>query len=339
MYQYNGREERTVPRYRDDDFVQEILSIASAKRPVLSHKFPPLISNWPDFCWYRVMCTAEPMHDIKNTCDRHVRLLVGKVSNTGYSSWNKDVKHREHCKRLNIFPELWPERAGPLHWRLTKPQRLLLDERMKNVVWPHYLEPLCYGGESFWLKPGRMWKARRKLRLMLFILPTQLRDQVPMFRDALFLFYYQLRRLLGQVSSFDYAVNVLGILPGSVYVVKSLLPAIDEQLQRGLSLIEGCTPIDDIRPVEHHFCHYPKLTGTHGPLVALWMYGFERYNKFLKNHVHNNQHPVINLAHTTTRSDTAFFFKLSEEDVYDLPSQLHHRYSFVVECVSITTTI
>ena len=215
LYEYKGREDRAVPRGRDDDFVKSVLSIASETNPVLAHKTPALIESWPDFDWFRFLCTVEAMHDFKNFAERFVRLLVGKVSNTGYSSWSKDQMHREQCKKLGIFRELWPENGGPLPWRLTKPQRLMLNERMRNVSWPHYLEPLYFRGCSFWMKPGRMWKARRKYRLVLHILPTQLRDQLPRLRDAFFLFIYCMRRLMGQVSSYEEATTMLGILPGS----------------------------------------------------------------------------------------------------------------------------
>ena len=66
------------------------------------------------------------MHDCKCMCDHLVRLLVGNVHSTSYT-WNKDARHREHCKRLRIFERVWPENGGELPWRLSKPQRLLLD--------------------------------------------------------------------------------------------------------------------------------------------------------------------------------------------------------------------
>ena len=131
--------------------------------------------------------------DSKNACENFVTLLVGKVSNSGYKKWgNKDATHREQCKRLKIFRPVWPENAEPLPWRLTPEARKLLHNRMMKTLWPHYM---AYRGSSFWQKPGHMWKARRKYRLLFFILPTQLRDQVPAFRDALLLFTWCIRRL------------------------------------------------------------------------------------------------------------------------------------------------
>ena len=263
--------------------------------------------------------------DAKNACDQFVHLAVGKVSNCGYKNWNKDEKHRQHCKRLNIFRDAWPENAGPLPWRLTSDARKLLHSRMMKILWPHYMEPLAYSGSSFWQKPGHMWKARRKYRLLFFILPTQLRDQLPPLRDALILFTWSLRRLFGSVHSYETAVNELGILPGSPVVVKTHVPGIHRDLVKALCLLEGCVPIDFLKPFFHHFEHYAEFTTTHGILVLLWMMAFERYNKYLKEHVRNNHFPEINLAHTTSQTDTANFFKLTEEDKYELPTDLYHR--------------
>ena len=95
---------------------------------------------------------------------------------------------------------------------------------------------------------------------------------------------------------------------------------------QSLSLFEGCMPIDYIKPIQHHFVHYPDSTIIFSLIKILWMMGFERYNKYLKEHVRNAQHPEINLAHTTSQTDTANYFSLlGEDDKYDLPSELYHR--------------
>ena len=58
-----------------------------------------------------------------------------------------DPKHRRQSQIRGIFENVWPDNNGPLPWRLTAAQRRLLDMRMKNVVWPHYMERLCYSGK------------------------------------------------------------------------------------------------------------------------------------------------------------------------------------------------
>ena len=262
-------------------------------------------------------------------------MLVGNVSGTGYK-WAKDQKHREQCKRLGIFENVWPENAGPLPWRLTKTQRLLLDKRLKQTSWPHYMEPLYYRGASFWKCPGRMWKARRKFRLLFYILPTSLRDQVPAFRNALLLFCWAMRRLLGQAYSYDQA-TAMGILPGSRAVLKCLIKHFHRDLLRAMALIEGCTPIDHLKPAWHHFKHCAEFTDTHALLDLLWMMCFERYNKYLKNHVRNYQHPDINLIHTTSQTDTSNFFEIDDEDKYELPAELYHRCILSSRCSQSST--
>jgi len=324
VYEYKDKCTRPKPKYRDSAFVKSVLTIATRENPVLGHKFAPLIASWPGFDWRRVLCVPEMMHDVKCFTERLMRLLVGTVPRTSYK-WSKDERHRAQCKRLGIFEEVWPENGGALPWRLTNDQRDLLHARMGRVLWPHYVEPLYFDGDSCWQKPGRMWKARRKYRLLLFILPTQLRDQLPALRDALMLFVWSLRRLLGQKCSYEFATGTLGILPGSSFLVKKLLPTIHRELVKGLSLFEGATPIDDLPPISHHFIHYGDFTPTHGILSILWMMGFERYIKYLKEHVRNSKYPEMNLAHTTTQTDTANYFVLLEEDKYDLPSQLYHK--------------
>lgn len=299
VYEYKGRCDRPKPKCRNTAFVNAILGLASPKNPVLGHKCAPLISRWPGFDWHRVICVPELMHDVKCLCDHFVRLLVGNVSSTSYK-WTADAKHREQCKKFGVFEQAWPENGGNFPWRLTKAARRLLESRMKRVLWPHYVEPLYYEGKSFWTSPGHMWKARRKFRLLLFMLVTQLRDQVPMFRDALMLFVWAMRRLVGQVCSYEFASRTLGILPGSQFLFKVLLPRILRDMVQALSLFEGCMPIDFIKPIQHHFVHYPDSTIIFSLLEILWIVGFERYNKYLKEHVRNAQHPESE-QHVTNR--------------------------------------
>ena len=99
---------------------------------------------------------------------------------------------------------------------------------------------------------------------------------------------------------------------------------------QGLSLFEGITPIHYLKATTHHFFHYyGEFTPTHALLPILWMMGFERYIKYLKDHVRNSQQPEMNLAHTTTQTDTANYFELldelDEDEEYDLPSELYHK--------------
>ena len=127
-----------------------------------------------------------------------LKTLVGKVSEAGfYANWHHDAAHRRENRLKGIFRDTWPENGGPLPWRLTRAQRLMLDARAGTLIWPERLEKLYYDGASFWCKPNRIWKARRKFTLLYFILPCQLRDhQVPAVSHALNVFVWAMRRLL-----------------------------------------------------------------------------------------------------------------------------------------------
>ena len=108
-----------------------------------------------------------------------LRIMVGRSSDSvAYSNWNKDTRHRAECEIFGISREVWRDNGGQLPWRLARAQRLILDERMGNVIWPHYVEPLFYRGFSFWRKHNRLWKTSRTIQLFMYYLPTQIRDQV-----------------------------------------------------------------------------------------------------------------------------------------------------------------
>ena len=130
-------------------------------------------------------------------------------------------------------------------------------------------------GHSMWSKPSRMWKSRRKFRLLYFMLLTQLRDKVPAVHQALLHFVWAMRQLDGQVHSYETA-NRLRILPGSRCVRKDALYSINRTLLLGLVLLVGAFPISHLNPGMKHFVHYPAFTGTHSLLRILWMMGFER---------------------------------------------------------------
>ena len=135
-----------------------------------------------------------------------------------YASWSeaKDQKHRREAQIQGIYPDIWPRSGGPLPYRLASAQITMLDRRMGRLVWPHYVERLHYKGHSFWTRPSRIWKMRRKLRLMYYILPTQIRDQVPPVRHALNTFVWAMRRLEGGETYFC-VLSVISINISSIH--------------------------------------------------------------------------------------------------------------------------
>ena len=212
-----------------------------------------------------------------------LKTLVGYVNKGIYAKWGArglDRNHRIEAEVRGIFRDIWihesPDDDMPLPWRLSQIDRNMLDHRMSTVIWPHYIERMYYRGHSFWTVPNRVWKTIRKVRLLYDILPTQLRDKVPAVRQALHFFVWGMKRLDGQVHSYDEA-NRLGILPGSRAVVKTEISKAHNDIIKGLVLFEGCLPASNLNPAMHHFVHYSQYTRTHGPLRTFWMFYFERY--------------------------------------------------------------
>lgn len=120
-----------------------------------------------EFCYNITSSTPNVFYaDTKVFVEMLLKVLVGKgVSTTegGYTSWSKDAAHRREAQVLGVFREIWPDKNGPLPWRLTQDQIKMLDQRMGSIIWPSYIDRLHYDGCSFWIKPGRMWKAKRKV--------------------------------------------------------------------------------------------------------------------------------------------------------------------------------
>lgn len=147
---------------------------------------------------------------------------------------------------------------------------------------PSFSTRLCYRGQSFWVRCNRIGKAARRILLLNYILPTQLRDKLPAFRIALHKFVWALRRLDGQVYCYDKAVECR-ILPGSRVLRPEDVASANPDLIQGLVLMEGCLPIGHLKPSMHHFVHYGEYTATHGSLRWVWMMYFERYNYQMKS--------------------------------------------------------
>ena len=112
--------------------------------------------------------------------------------------------------------------------------------------------------------------------LLYFILATQLRDRLPALRTALFKVIWALRRLDGQVHSFEVATKKLGTLPGSRTLDPRVIRQVHVDLINGLCLLEGCLPVSHLHPALHHIVHFAQYTLTHGCLRSMWMMYFER---------------------------------------------------------------
>lgn len=217
-YQFSHAEDLPAPEPRTlRSTIQSLRCVEAVGRPYRGHKFAPLLAQWPGFDWYRyngpelahgniissrfVSLVNAHSHyaDTKIFVEMLLKVIVGHRDQGMYAGWSdaKDQQHRREAEMLGIHPEIWPQNAGPLPYRLTRAQITTLDHRMSLLLWPHYVERLYYSGHSFWTHPSRMWKMRRKLRLLYYILPTQIRDQIPPVRHALYTFVWAMRRLEG----------------------------------------------------------------------------------------------------------------------------------------------
>ena len=111
-----------------------------------------------------------------------------------------------------------------------------------------------------------MWKSRRKYRLLLFFLPVLIRDQVPRLREALLLLTWAMRRLEGQVNSYE-KCKTMGLLPGSFALKKAEIDKIGADLLRALVLLEGCIPISFLTTTSTQ--HTRLVSGTKFALPAM----------------------------------------------------------------------
>lgn len=292
-YEYAKECTRPAPKYRDTQFVRYATAFVKQRgAKYMGHKQSPLLSRWPGYDWRR-MNVPDVMHDIKLLVEMLLKVMIGRGIDRGeggYKNWSKDPFHRAQSEKRGIFRDIWSDRNGPLPWRLTPTEVKFLDERMSRVTWPHCVDRLQYAGSSFWKKPSRLWKTQRKVVLLYFVLATQLRDRLPRLRVALFTLIWALRRLDGQVHSFN-AANDLNILPGSRTIDPSENAEIHRDLILGLCLLEGCLPVDHLHPALHHLVHFAQYTLTHGCLRILWMFFFERCVIYVYFHPH---HFVLN---------------------------------------------
>ena len=79
----------------------------------------------------------DVMHDIKLFLEMLLKVMIGKgidPGDGGWKSWSKDDKHRAGSQKRGIFRDIWPDRNGPLPWRLTPEEIAMLDERMGRVT-------------------------------------------------------------------------------------------------------------------------------------------------------------------------------------------------------------
>ena len=171
-YQFSTHEGRTTPAKRINHSVAQNIAMATPRKPFRGHKSPPLLSRWIGYSWEMQVC--DIMHDVKNVCTMMLKIIVGQGRKGMYSYWKageKDSKHRIYCRVHNIFPDVHDD-TNPLPWRLTGQDVDDLDNRIKHIYWPHYMDVLLCNesGDSFWKESSACWKSRHKA--MIFMVST-----------------------------------------------------------------------------------------------------------------------------------------------------------------------
>lgn len=215
LYQFRDEERRAPPTPRNDKNVALMAVRGTPKKPFLGHKGLPFLSEWEGVDWQGNIC--DIMHDLKLICEMFTKCVVGTLSREGfYKEWStkkKDTLHRQDCKAYGIFNSFHSS-ENPPPWRLTKEQLHICDMRVQSMWWPHYMDPLCYKGHSFWTHSDRMSKCKHKAYALLVIIPTSLQGFVPEVHTALLMVTSALRRLGGQVVCVEEAKH-RGIVPGA----------------------------------------------------------------------------------------------------------------------------
>ena len=287
-YWFRDIEVRPRPMRRTDRSVRAMLDLARPGRPFCGHKGPPLLDNWRTD-WERSCC--DEMHDVKCMCGMCVRCIVG---DNGEYVWGRDATQRRDCKVYDIFPDF--QNGGSPPWRLSALEVTLLDLLVRTMMWPHYTDPLAHHQHSFWTHPDRIWKARHKLYVVMVLLPTCLHfSSIRAVHHALLVLIHALRHLRGHTVSIAES-RARGCEPGERVLEQRSILIWDEQLVRGLVLLEGSFPPDQPNPAMHHLVHYAQMVFLFGLLAWYSMFSFERNNKRLKNLVRNNKDPIANLA-------------------------------------------
>lgn len=288
-YWFRDVETRPRPMRRTDQTVRASLGFASEKKPFCGHKGPPMLQDWRTD-WDRSCC--DEMHDVKCMCGMCLQCLVG---NNGEYDWSKDASHRQDCITYDMFPSF--QNGGPPPWRLSKPEIAMLDLSIRTMMLPHYTHPLEHHQHSFWTHPDRIWKAKHKLYVVLVLLPTCLHFcAVRAVLHALLVLVHALRLLAGHTISIAEA-QARGVEPGErVLEHIKILRQYHDQLVRGLVLLEGSFPVDQLNPALHHLVHYAMMVFLFGVLALLSMFSFERNNKRMKKLVRNSKNPDANLS-------------------------------------------
>ena len=210
---------------------------------------------------------------------------------------------------------------NPLPWQLSKPALAVVNKRVVQLCYPHYIHMCHVGGDSFFHRAG-CWRTANKLLAFLVILIPVLQGFVKRFREALRRVVHGLRILQGQTCSVNEAAAMNFHRDTSIFLRKSDINKAKNLIITGLSILEAVVPICLLKPSIHCLCHYGDGAALWGLLRLLWMMHFERYNKKCKNLTANKRFPFRSLASALVRDGIARYYRWRRSD---LPTRVENE--------------
>lgn len=198
----------------------------------------------PDFSYPR-QNIPDLAHMLSNVKKTFVKILVGRGRRGQFKHYPKrrDLVHRAECELNNVFPQVWLHLENPrLPWRLQPQELVVVDARVRRIVYPHHCETVGTTRISFWRDTVCTWKMSQRLLALLVVIPTCLRDYVPPVHRAILKIVWGLRILDGDVCSLNECER-RGIVPGCPCLERTDIAKAHILIVTGLSMLEGCLPV------------------------------------------------------------------------------------------------
>lgn len=126
---------------------------------------------------------------------------------------------------------------APLPWRLTKESIKRIEERIKNIIYPHGIDG-CSNDDGSFINGFRSWRAADRILALFVILPTVLRDYIPELRAGIRKFVLGLRILQGRCINGKEAYE-FGVTAASTPLTPTDIDKAETLIIEGLSMIDG----------------------------------------------------------------------------------------------------
>ena len=246
-FDFVGTELRGLPKFRTTTSVFEACAVV--RETQLAHfkgqYGEPLFCLLPNFS-YEEQNIPDIAHMLSGVMKSSTQLAVGHGARGGFKEWDtrRDRIHQAECELFHVFPESWLHHERPqLRWRLGDAELLVVDLRVRRIVYPHHCETVGTPKMSFWRDTALTWKMSQRLLAFLVIIPTCLRGYVTQLHCALLKLVWGIRILDGQVHSYNRAIRSIKVEPGCPCLAKEDISLAHTLIATGLSMLEGCIPV------------------------------------------------------------------------------------------------